>query len=253
MSITKFLVAAGVGLTATAVGLIARFATRNSGGKVQPPEEPPSQTLRDQSQPGRALTARRGPFTATQRATMGRSVYVRDGLLHGPGGATVEILHRDLLWLGRALTGEVGTWGRTAAQLREQRAAVVWALAQNLMLVVGSGNRRPRYDSLAEIALAYCQPINPRWASIDAPGCAQHPEACTSERLERRRQVRALSWEALPEGTREVLEDFADGNLPNPVPGLVDWHANGYEGEVLTLGGNHFGVLPGRRLVVSSS
>lgn len=181
------------------------------------------------------------------QAPRGR-VYVENGILKSPGDVTYRITDDDLLWLGRAMIGEVGEWGWSDNEMKRGGAAIVWALAQNNFLVVGSGGRRPRYTTLAGIARAYCQPINPLWADPNGVKCRQYPEACTQSRLDRRRRITSTSWAALPPEVRDLLAKFKSGRLANPVPEMTDWHARSWDGAEMVVGGNHFGV--GNRRIV---
>ena len=169
-------------------------------------------------------------------------VRVEGGRLYGPGVTPYRITSSDRLWLGRMLLGETGGRGGQVG------AAVVWALAQNYMLVIGAGSARPRFSSLSALVQAYAQPVNPQWADPSSSKCRDHPEACTADRIERRQRYRATSWSAIPAEAREVVDSFIAGTLTNPVPGLTDWHANRWDGARMNVGGNWFGVSPRRRL-----
>lgn len=166
-------------------------------------------------------------------------VYVAGGVLHGPVGNPTTLTDEDMLWLGRAIVGETG--GRNA----EWAAAVAWALAQNMKLV----RRTSPFTTFTGIVRAYCQPVNPIWASASAAGCQRSPQACTEAHLLRRQQISSMTWGALPEATRNAVTAFRAGTLANPVPGAVDWHANHFQGATTEIGGNWFGVGASRRLV----
>jgi len=171
-------------------------------------------------------------------------VTVSNSTIHGPG-SSIPITDDDALWLGRAITGEV-----SPRRDQRARAAVAWALAQNLMLVGRrSANTPPRYRSFTRLIRAYCQPVNPNWATLDSPGCRRSPRNCQPYHLERRARYRSMTWEELSPDVRQVVTDFRAGTLANPVPGLVDWHASTYDGAVEQIGGNHFGILRGRRVL----
>lgn len=171
-------------------------------------------------------------------------VWVANSTIYGPG-ASMPITDTDALWLGRAITGEV-----SSSRDQRARAAVAWALAQNLMLVGRASEASPpRYSSFTGIIRAYCQPVNPDWESASSPSCQRSPQNCTAARLEQRARYRTMSWDDLSPDVRQIVDDFRAGRLANPVPGLVDWHANTYNGAVERIGGNYFGVLQGRRLL----
>jgi hypothetical protein len=159
-------------------------------------------------------------------------VYVADGSLYGPGGVSVPLTEEDRLWTGRMIVGETGGNNREAA------AAVTWAIAQNLMLIVGTGNARPRFSSFTNVLRAYAQPINPRWE-----------DRGTEAQIARRARIRSLSWSALPEATQQAVDDFFAGRLENPVPDMVDFAAYRFPGDQVNIAGNWFGTGTARRLV----
>ena len=47
--------------------------------------------------------------------------------------------------------------------------------------------------------------------------------ACTPRHEERRRRLRGLRWSQIPENIRRIVDKWASGNLPNPVPGAVEF------------------------------
>jgi hypothetical protein len=175
-----------------------------------------------------------------------RGVFVRGRKIHGPGGFTYRIADSDLLWLARAVWGEAGTNERSGA-------AVIWSMAQYHALVLGRSGRRPKFSSLKNLLRAYCQPINPKWASRGASGCQRRPDHCTERHLRRRRRITTASWEQIPPQVRDLVTRFADGNLGNPVPGMTDWAAYDWShrakgGRLVDIGGNLFGVGKDRRM-----
>lgn len=172
--------------------------------------------------------------------TRGR-VYVAGGRLRGPG-VDYLLSNADLLWLARAVTGETGGQGGTSD------AAVIWAIAQNFVLVRGAGDRRPRFAAFAECIRSYCQPVNPEWTSPTSAKCLQTPSACTADRIARRQTLQAASLASLPAGARNAVASFAAGTLANPVPDMVDWAAFSWNGAEVNIGGNWFGVGESRRV-----
>lgn len=191
-----------------------------------------------------ALVARASVISGRRRRRVS-TVYVRNRVLHGPGGFTYQLTDDDLLWLGRAVLGEAGTRTRGGS-------AVAWAMAQYHALVLGSGGSRPKHRTLASLLRAYCQPINPMWASADASGCQRNPDACTPQLLARRASITNMSWESLPASVRQLVGSFAQGTLENPVPGATDWAASNWGSRstipLVNIGGNMFGVGRDRRL-----
>lgn len=168
-------------------------------------------------------------------------VYVQGGQLKGPG-VTYVLTADDLLWLARAITGESGGAGGTPD------AAIAWAIAQNFVLVRGSGGARPRFPTFTACIRAYAQPVNAEWANAASAKCQATPSACTPERVARRQALQSTPFASLPAGARAVVSSFATGSLSNPVPGLVDWAAYTFPGASVQLGGNWFGVGESRRL-----
>lgn len=145
----------------------------------------------------------------------------------GPMGLTQD----DLLWLGRALVGETG------ASSERAMAAVSWAMYQRWQQL---GRNRGR--SFTWMLQAYCQPINPKWASLAAEGCRAHPEMCTVAHLSRRARITGLPWNNLPLAVRSFVERFGRGVVANPVPGMIDFAAFNFQGEQTVIDGNHFGT-----------
>ena len=188
-----------------------------------------------------ALAAR-----AAHRATRGR-VQIRNGVITGPGGFSYHMTEDDKLWLARAVWGESGERGGVPG------AAVAWAMAQYMALVIGRGGRRPAFASMTTMLQSYCQPINPRWASMSASGCRDRPAHCTERHLARRRQITNASWNEIPARVRQLVQDFVAGQVANPVPGAVDWAAQDWSsraaGPLTNVQGNYFGVGSSRRMV----
>jgi hypothetical protein len=116
-------------------------------------------------------------------------------------------------------------------------------------MVLGSGGRRPAFPTFARLLRAYCQPINPAWASHDTEKCQANPEQCTERHLARRRQITNATWAEIPVSVQRIVESLANGTLENPVPGMVDWAAGRrWRGARVNIGGNWFGVGRNRRL-----
>jgi hypothetical protein len=204
-----------------------------------------------------ALGARYLAKKAKPLAPRGR-VWVENSVLHGPGDKTYRLTDSDMLWLGRAMVGEVGEraslWDN--AETRRGGAAVIWALAQNFMLIIGSGGKRPRFDTFTQVVRAYCQPVNPAWARGGRFVVAPHPRlseaswrrAITEDKLNRRERISSMSWNSLPVKVRELIDSFRAGTLENPIPGMVDWAAGNWTGGQVRIAGNLFGSRPGKRL-----
>jgi hypothetical protein len=185
-------------------------------------------------------------WAARATARPREAVYVRRRVIHGPGGFRYRLTDEDLLWLGRALVGEAGTNNPIGW------AAIAWAMVQYHALVIGRRGRRPAFSSFTTMLREYCQPINPKWQSMDASGCRRRPEHCTRAHLQRRARIRSMQWGELPAGARETIARLVSGDLPNPVPGLVDWAATDWQSRsrvpLVDIRGNMFGVGRDRRL-----
>ena len=168
---------------------------------------------------------------------MGR-VYVRSGRLYGPG-RSIALTDLDMLWLARALVGETGGHDERAM------SAVVWALAQNCMLVA----RPTPFTTLTACVRAYSQPVNADWANPSSAKCLRSPDVCSAARIARRREIQAMSWLQIPAEAKVVVGRFLRGTLDNPVPGAVDFAAYRFPGGTVNVGGNWFGVGASRRLL----
>jgi len=141
----------------------------------------------------------------------------------------VGLTQEDLLWLARALMGE------TEGSSDRAMAAVAWAMFQRWQ-------QKSRGKTFTQLLRAYCQPINPEYATLAGRGCRAHPEMCTVAHLERRRRISTMTWEQLPNVVRDLVERFGRGEVPNPVPGMVDFAAFSFPGERVVIDGNHFGT-----------
>ncbi len=182
-------------------------------------------------------------------------IWLSQNVLYGPG-RRYQLTTEDLLWLGRALIGEVsekssdweepGTW--------QGGAAVAWAMANNFMLLKARkridgqiGTVRPRFRTFLSLLKSYCQPINPIWADPNAGKCLERPEACTPRRIARRQRMRTKSWDNLPSNVKRLVLLWADGRVQNPIGEHVDWAAHQYSGAEINVSGNWFGTPPRRK------
>jgi len=172
-------------------------------------------------------------------------VYVEQGMLIGPGGFRYQITNDDMLWLARA------TWGEAATSMRGGQA-VIWAMAQYHALVIGGGSRRPAFSTFTALLRAYCQPINPAWADPNGAMCQRQPGVCSARHIARRQQITNAAWSSIPASVRQLVLEFMRGQLPNPVPGAVDWNNRDWGAQsqiaVTNVEGNYFGVGSSRRL-----
>lgn len=175
----------------------------------------------------------------------GAEVFVRDRVLYGPGGFQYRLTDEDLLWLGRSVTREAG--GNP-----EGTAAVIWAIVQYHALVLGPGGQRPKFSTLTAMIRAYSVPVIPGAAQAGSAWCQAHPRLCTEGLLQARQRIQRTPWSGLPEVVRDAVTRFAQGELPNPVPGAVDWDAaftqDRSQTPLVHVAGNNFGVGRNRRL-----
>ena len=168
-------------------------------------------------------------------------VYVKGWFLCGPGKTRYRLTQEDKLWLGRAVYGESGSHSQGID-------AVIWALAQNFMLVKNGDGRRPRFATFTHLIRAYSQPVNRDWADPNSEKCQRHPAACTQSRLDRRKRIQSMDWPDLPFAVRRKVAEFFSGNLLNPVPGMVDFAAYKFKGDKVNIAGNWFGTQPWRNI-----
>lgn len=179
---------------------------------------------------------------AATRSLPRSSVYIRNRTIYGPGGFQYYLTDDDLLWLARAVWGESGEHERDGA-------AVAWAMAQNHALLVGRS--RPRFSTFGALLRAYCQPINPRFATPTSSGCIERPSHCTERLLARRRMITNAPWSRIPQSVRDLVASFSRGTLENPVPGMTDWAAMNWQSRSqvpLIRIRNYFGVGRDRRI-----
>lgn len=123
------------------------------------------------------------------------SIKTKDGWIY-------KITPDDVLWLARSSAFEGGN-----------HEAVLWTYAQRLA--------NHRGASLMKLVRAHSQPVNPIWASLDAPGCLKHPEKCTASQLARRAQASSAPWETLK--SAPVVLAWAQSKVPNNAPRSTDF------------------------------
>lgn len=145
------------------------------------------------------------------------------------GRWSYRITDRDVHWLAVAAYGETRR-NRSRADLQ----AIIWTLAQRFYLVrdrsfFQRGGREFQPDEpreLADLARAYCQPINRYWlthcGTSDPVRCAQNQAA--------RRRYQSMPWSELPPDVRDYVYRWAVGREPAPrvLAGIVDWVARGW-------------------------
>lgn len=123
-------------------------------------------------------------------------------------GRVYQLTADDLLWLGRAVQFEGG----------DAPAATLWTYAQRWALLRWRG-------SLASLVRAHSQPLNPRWASLNADKCRQYPELCGPAQLARRRAARTIRFSQLQRPVQGLVRKWGRAEIANPVPRAVDFAA----------------------------
>jgi len=127
----------------------------------------------------------------------------------------------DRLVLAASLWGEAGS-----SPDEKEAAAVAWAMLDRFLLFnsrwVSEG-----WD-FARFIRAFSQPVNPTWAYPDEARMAKHPEACTPDKLARRRKLQGYLDGSVHDGWARILMDapipakyalaFAEGELADPFP-----------------------------------
>ncbi len=114
--------------------------------------------------------------TSTANGSSGsRPLAPGSGTIRYPGG-TYTVTQNDLLWLKRALVGEV---------MREDDGPrVVEVLLNRYAYLRSRGNKT--YPTFASFVRAYAQPVNPIWMSPFGKGCLRSPRRCTPALLAKR-------------------------------------------------------------------
>lgn len=136
-------------------------------------------------------------------------------VIYADGQPYYRLTSEDKLWLARMMAGE-------GADLRDRKAQL-WTIAQRFVF------RAKRYEqTITELVLNFSQPVNEDWSRTGVfcrPG-GQYAgtESCSPARLDRRDDYATMTpAELRPE--LALVEAWARGRIPNPVPRAVDWHA----------------------------
>jgi len=144
-------------------------------------------------------------------------------LLRAKDGWTYQVTPRDLLVMARSIRRESTRDGD----------AIPWMYAQRLYLL------RRSYSSLAALATAYSQPINPAWfpsGRFCVPGGEYHgTRSCLD--APNRPGYAAASWESLGDATQTATARWARGDVPNPVPKVVHFAAESLVARQIAAGG----------------
>jgi hypothetical protein len=125
----------------------------------------------------------------------------------------------DVLWMARMAAHEGGN-----------AADTLWTVTQRFVWF--AKDRGTRWESLGELAQAFSQPINPKWArdgEFCRPGgryAGSH--YCTEAKLARRDKARGMTLEQLAEESPDVVAVtalWAQGLLPNPAGRATNFSA----------------------------
>lgn len=145
------------------------------------------------------------------------------GTIYKNGEPFYAITAEDKLWLARMIRSESSDWGDRKAQL--------WTIAQRFVL------RNKRYEStLTQLVQNFSQPVNVKWSregSACRPGGTHAhrvgprpaPDECSEARLRNRDRARNRGAHELQQEL-QLIDEWAAGHVPNPVPKSVDWHAS---------------------------
>jgi hypothetical protein len=135
------------------------------------------------------------------------------GKIEAPG-FSYQLTDDDIIWVARSLTGEGGP-------VQRDPAAILWTYAQRMVWRDQRGNPHPTFAQMVQL---HSQPINPRWfRSAPDSKCHLRPEACSDRKEALRHRRRSLRWDQISPELRQIVERWATGNLPNPVPRSVDF------------------------------
>lgn len=129
----------------------------------------------------------------------------------GPAG-TLVLSSSDQLWAARGVLGEGGI-----NPSDEVMAAYLWAIARRCLVA----SKRTSYGVMWQ---NFSQPINPKWAA-DGEFCRvggkyENHDACSPDRLARRKRISSMPWDQIPERIRVAVERFARGELAKPLTEL---------------------------------
>jgi hypothetical protein len=139
-----------------------------------------------------------------------------------PDGSRTPLDDDDLLETGRMIMGEGG------AESPDEAAAIIWTLIQRKWWGTGMPTPNPsRFGGLTWTShiRAFSQPINPIWRDPNSASCRDHPTQCSAETIAHRQRMAALTWQDMTPVVINAVQLLADGQLPNNVPGVVDFRA----------------------------
>ena len=128
------------------------------------------------------------------------------GQIRTGNGYVYQITAEDILWLARAVQFEGG----------QNYDATIWTYTQLQA-------QRRRVGSLTSLIRAHSQPVNPLWATPDAGKWVQVSGRGEPKQIDRRARARTIPWNQIRASVRSKVLAWAKAELPNPVPGAVDF------------------------------
>lgn len=148
----------------------------------------------------------------------------RLGTLVLPSGERIALTASDILWTGRMLDGEGGEGEGNEAE----KAAILWTLAQRRYWGSADGERpAPSFAGMSwsSFLQGFSQAINPKWRAGGQFCPAPNADECSPARLARRARISTLGWDDLSQASQTVALAFFSGQLPNALPGAVNFAA----------------------------
>lgn len=125
------------------------------------------------------------------------------------GGRRVVIDSETALWSMRMLIGEGWRFGKGEA--------VLMAMLNRFL------NGKHKYQSFLSMIRLFSQPINDRWlpGGDKFKAAAKRTDAesirsTSAEAVARRKRIRAMNWEHMPDKVKKIVLDFVEGNLRYP-------------------------------------
>jgi hypothetical protein len=160
----------------------------------------------------------------TVNAGLPPEIGLRDtfGTLVMPSGERLRLSAADLIWTGRMLDGEAGEGEGNEAE----KAAILWTLAQRRYWGSADG---PRPTSSFEgmgwstFLQSFSQAINPKWRQGGQFCPTPDTGDCSPARLARRARLATTAWDDLSRASQTVALAFMSGQLPNTLPGAVNF------------------------------
>jgi hypothetical protein len=157
-------------------------------------------------------------------------------------GVRSRITQNDLLWLAKMAGYEGGV---------DSSPALLWALAQRYVWA-----DRSKFPTLAALAQAFSQPINPIWrrdgSECREGGTYHGRDDCNENALARRDRAAAASWSSLDGALTDVVGAWGQGKVLNPVPTAANWGSSTPRRDrTLSKGVSYLQTTPGAKLVLT--